>query len=56
LPPPSHHDTQANEIDVALLDLLQQNIAAAKEAGQTEPAEFMEKVRQAAMKFMVSKA
>ena len=47
---------QANEIDVALLDLLQQNIEAARTAGQEEPAKFMEKVRQAAMKFMVTKA
>lgn len=46
---------QANEIDVALLDLLQQNIQAAREAGQEEPAKFMDKVRQAAMKFMVTK-
>lgn len=45
---------QANEIDVALLDLLQQNIQAAREAGQEEPAKFMEKVRQAAMKFSVT--
>jgi len=47
---------QANEIDVALLDLLQQNIEAARTAGQEEPAKFMEKVRQAAMKFMVTPA
>jgi hypothetical protein len=45
---------QANEIDVALTDLLQQNIQAAREAGQEEPAKFMEKVRQAAMKFSVT--
>jgi hypothetical protein len=48
--------TQANEIDAALLDLLQQNIEAARIAGQEEPAKFMEKVRQAAMKFTVTKA
>jgi hypothetical protein len=47
---------QANEIDAALLDLLQQNIEAARTAGQEEPAKFMEKVRQAAMKFTVTKA
>ena len=34
-----------NEIDQPLLDLLQQNIAAAKAANQEKPAEFMEKVR-----------
>lgn len=47
---------QANEIDAALLDLLQQNIEAARMAGQEEPAKFMEKVRQAAMKFALTKA
>lgn len=47
---------QANEIDAALLDLLLQNIEAARTAGQEEPAQFMEKVRQAAMKFAVTKA
>jgi hypothetical protein len=36
--------------------LLQQNIEAARTAGQEEPAKFMEKVRQAAMKFTVTKA
>lgn len=43
-----------NEIDSGLLDLLQQNIDAAKAAGQTEPAQFMEKVRDAARKFVMS--
>jgi hypothetical protein len=33
-----------NEIDQPLLDLLQQNIAAAKAADQEKPAEFMQKV------------
>lgn len=47
---------QANEIDAALLDLLQQNIEAARTAGQEEPAKFMEKVRQAAMKFAMTNA
>jgi hypothetical protein len=42
-----------NEIDEALIDLLQQNIDAAKAAGQKEPAEFMEKVRDAARKFVI---
>jgi MFS superfamily sulfate permease-like transporter len=45
---------EANEIDVALLDLLQQNIEAAKEAGQQEAVNFMEKVKQAAAKFLVT--
>jgi hypothetical protein len=47
---------QANEIDAALLDLLQQNIEAARTAGQEDAAKFMEKVRQATMKFTVTKA
>lgn len=46
----------ANEIDVALLDLLQQNIDAAKAAGQADAAQFMEKVKQATAKFLVSSA
>ncbi|KAF8061121.1 celF [Scenedesmus sp. PABB004] len=33
----------ANEIDAPLMDLLQQNIDAARAAGQEAPAEFMEK-------------
>ena len=43
-----------NEIDSGLLDLLQENIDAAKAAGQPEPAQFMEKVRDAAKKFVMS--
>ncbi len=43
-----------NEIDKALIDLLQQNIDAAKSAGQKEPAEFMEKIRDAARKFVMT--
>ncbi|CAK0783772.1 hypothetical protein CVIRNUC_006972 [Coccomyxa viridis] len=43
-----------NEIDNGLLDLLQQNIDAARSAGQAEPADFMEKVRDAARKFVMS--
>jgi len=35
---------EANEIDVPLMDLLQQNIEGAKAAGQAEAAAFMEKV------------
>ena len=46
----------ANEIDVPLLELLQQNADAARAAGQEEPAAFMEKVRTAAAKFLVSAA
>ena len=46
--------TGNNEIDSALLDLLQQNIDAARAAGQKEPAEFMEKVRDAARKFLIT--
>lgn len=44
-----------NEIDTPLLDLLTQNIAAARAAGQEQPALFMEKVRDAAKKFVLSK-
>ena len=47
-------NTGNNEIDRALLDLLQQNIDAAKQAGQAEPAVFMEKVRDAARKFVLT--
>ncbi|EFJ50247.1 hypothetical protein VOLCADRAFT_80381 [Volvox carteri f. nagariensis] len=44
----------ANEIDQALVDLLQQNIDAAKAAEQTAPAEFMEKVKMAVSKYLVT--
>ena len=44
-----------NEIDQPLLDLLQQNIEAAKAAGQEDPAMFMQKIRDAAQRFMISK-
>lgn len=47
---------EANEIDVALMDLLQSNIEAAKGAGQDKAAEFMEKVKTAAAKFLITKA
>jgi hypothetical protein len=40
------HAAGNNEIDQPLLDLLQQNIAAAKAANQEKPAEFMQKVRE----------
>ena len=39
------------EIDQALMDLMDQNIAGAKAAGQDEAAEFMEKVQNAARRF-----
>ena len=42
------------EVDIALLDLLQQNIDAATAAGQAQAAEFMTKVRVAAMKFVIT--
>ena len=42
------------EVDRALLDLLQQNIDAASAAGQAQAAEFMTKVRMAAMKFVIT--
>ncbi|KAK9834063.1 hypothetical protein WJX81_006953 [Elliptochloris bilobata] len=42
------------EIDRPLLDLLQQNIEAANGAGQAQAAEFMSKVRAAAMKFLIT--
>ncbi|KXZ41137.1 hypothetical protein GPECTOR_740g899 [Gonium pectorale] len=44
----------ANEIDQALVDLLQQNIDAAKAAEQTAAAEFMEKVKVAVAKYLVT--
>ncbi len=44
----------ANEIDQALVDLLQQNIDAARAAEQTAPADFMEKVKVAVAKYLVT--
>ena len=44
----------AGEIDAALMDLLEQNIAGAEAAGQTEVAEFMNKVRQAVGKYLIT--
>eukprot|EP00889_Picochlorum_renovo_P001799 jgi/Picre1/28829/NNA_004226.t1 len=41
------------EIDQAFMDLLEQNIEGAQEAGREDVAEFMTKVRQAAGKFMI---
>ena len=43
-----------NEIDKPLLALLQQNIDAARAAGQIDPAVFMEKVRDAARKYVLA--
>ena len=45
-----------NEIDESLLKLLQQNIDAAKAAGQEQPVMFMEKIRDAARRFMLNAA
>jgi len=42
-----------NELDDALLRLLDQNVQAAKEAGQLEAAEYMEKVRKRATRWAV---
>ncbi|GBF91992.1 hypothetical protein Rsub_04716 [Raphidocelis subcapitata] len=47
---------EANEIDVPLMDLLQQNIDGARAAGQDEAAAFMEKVKQAASKYLITAA
>ena len=46
---------ERNEIDEPLLNLLQQNIDAARSADQLEPAQFMEKIRDAARKFIITK-
>lgn len=46
----------ANEIDQGLLDLMMQNAQAARLAGQDDAAAFIEKVAQAAGKFMVTAA
>lgn len=42
------------EVDQALINLLQQNIDAARSAGQEEPVKFLEKVRDAARKFVIT--
>lgn len=44
----------SNQIDKPLLDLLQQNIDAAKGAGHADAAVFMERVRDAARKYMLT--
>lgn len=46
-------DAESNQIDKPLLNLLQQNADAARAAGQAEPAEFMEKIKAAASKFLL---
>jgi hypothetical protein len=46
----------AGEIDQPLIDLLQQNIDGAKNGGQKEAAEFMTKVQQAAMRYLIKAA
>lgn len=43
----------AGEIDQALIDLLQQNIDGARAAGQDDAAEFMTKVQQAAVRYLI---
>lgn len=48
------HFAGNNEIDKTLLELLEQNISAARAAGQNDPAVFMEKIRDAAKKFVLS--
>ena len=44
----------SNEIDRPLIDLLDQNIAGAEGAGQDAAADFMRKVRTAALRYLVS--
>lgn len=43
-----------NEIDQTMLDLLIQNIEAAKAEGQDKPAEFMQKIHDAARKYLIT--
>ncbi|PNH11257.1 hypothetical protein TSOC_001880 [Tetrabaena socialis] len=50
---PDQEMAAANEIDIALVQLLQQNIEAAKAAEQTAAADFMEKVKVAVSKYLV---
>jgi hypothetical protein len=45
---------EANLIDQALVDLLQTNADAARQAGQEQAAVFMEKVKQAVSKYLVT--
>lgn len=46
----------ANELDAGLIDLLDQNVLAAREAGQEQAADFMEKVRKAANRYVIRTA
>ena len=43
-----------NQIDKPLLDLLQQNIEAAKAADQKDAVTFMERIRDAARKYVLA--
>lgn len=52
LPPPPP-PAAANEIDRPLIDLLDQNIEGATAAKQEQAAEFMRKVKQAALRYLV---
>ena len=45
---------EANEVDAALIQLLQQNVDAAKGAGNEDAVKFLEKVRDAARKFVIT--
>lgn len=45
---------EANEVDAALVNLLQQNADAARAAGNADAAKFLEKVRDAARKFVIT--
>ena len=45
---------EANEVDAALVQLLQQNVDAAKAAGNDDAVKFLEKVRDAARKFVIT--
>lgn len=45
----------ANELDAALLQLLQQNIEGASRAGNADAAAFMSKVRDACAKWVITK-
>jgi len=47
---------EANQVDQALVDLLQSNADAAREAGQEAAAVFMEKVRAAVGKYLIGGA
>ena len=44
------------ELDGTLIDLLDQNIVAARSSGQVEAAEFMQKIRNAANRYVIRTA